>query len=110
DVHATRDGVVVVHHDDRLGLRSGSFAGRAIAELDSATLGPTVDPLAADEGIPTLAAVLQAVPDTATVYVEIKGREIESIVASVINQSRVRCAVHSFDHAAIARIRTIAPS
>jgi glycerophosphoryl diester phosphodiesterase len=48
-------------------------------------------------------------PASKTVYVEIKGERIEAAVATVIGESSARCAVHSFDHEAIARLRAIAP-
>lgn len=59
--------------------------------------------------IPTLAEVLTTAPPSATVYVEIKGAGIETLVAEVIGRSSARCAVHSFDHAAVERFRKIAP-
>jgi glycerophosphoryl diester phosphodiesterase len=109
-VHATREGVVVVHHDERLGGWFGPLAGRAIADLDVGTLAPAQDPSASDERIPTLAAVLGSVPSNATVYVELKAHGIGALVAAVIRDSTARCAVHSFDHAAVATMRSIAPS
>ena len=60
-------------------------------------------------GIPRLSEVLQSAPASATVYVEIKGAGIERLVAEVIRGSTTRCAVHSFDHAAVEAMRAIAP-
>ena len=105
DVHATSDGVVVVHHDPSLHGPSG-----ALLEIEAtpwATL-QTAE-IVAGIGIPTLEAVLAAAPPGSTIYVEIKGRGIEQAVADVIRASAARCAVHSFDHAAIARLRSVAP-
>jgi glycerophosphoryl diester phosphodiesterase len=104
DVHATADGVVVVHHDPTAHTRAG-----ALVTLDQATWKTvqTVE-LAPGVGIPTLASVLAAAPPVATVYVEIKGSGIEQLVADTIRRSGARCAVHSFDHDAIVRMRTIA--
>lgn len=106
DVHATSDGVVVVHHDPGL-ARATRTAGRAISgmswgELRQVELAPGV-------GVPSLADVLAATPSTKTVYVEIKGDGIEAAVIGVIRAGAVRCAVHSFDHQAIARCRELAP-
>src|SRR5262249_44797285 len=56
-----------------------------------------------------LADVLAAAPADATIYVEIKGLGIEDQVAATIRESRARCAVHSFNHDAIVRMRDIAP-
>jgi glycerophosphoryl diester phosphodiesterase len=107
DVHTTRDGVVVVHHDPALRLAGRWRRGAPIAELTWDDVRAVE--LAAGVGIPTLENVLAIVPATATVYVEIKGSNIEEAVAAVLARSATRCAVHSFDHAAIARMRTIAP-
>lgn len=106
DVHATCDGVVVVHHDPELALPV-SVARRAIAdmtwqEVDASRLVTHIS-------VPTLAEVLAMVPHSATVYVEIKGSGIELPVADVIGRSSAHCAVHSFDHATIERFKRIAP-
>jgi glycerophosphoryl diester phosphodiesterase len=55
--------------------------------------------------------VLAIVPADATVYVEIKGSGIERAVSECIRNGPrgVRCAVHSFDHDAIAAMRDLAP-
>ena len=105
DVHATADGVVVVHHDPSLHGLEGALIEIAASEWNQVRgveFAPGI-------GIPTLAEVLEATPADATVYVEIKGAGIEQLVADVIGKSRARCAVHSFDHDAIARLRDIAP-
>jgi glycerophosphoryl diester phosphodiesterase len=106
DVHATSDGVVVVHHDPTID-RATRTAGRAISgmtwdELRQVELAPGV-------GVPSLADVLAGTPPTKTVYVEIKGDGIEVAVIGVIRAAAVPCAVHSFDHQAIARCRELAP-
>jgi glycerophosphoryl diester phosphodiesterase len=99
DVHSTRDRVVVVHHDPTL-----TKTGPAIKDLSWPELEDCVDGL-----IPTLRSVLEAISASATVYVEIKGLGIEKEVAETLAHSPVRCAVHSFDHATIERMREIAP-
>lgn len=107
DVHATRDGVVVIHHDPDLGRSFGSLAGRAIAGLDWSALGALG--IAEELAVPTLAQLLTIMPNGATAYVELKGDGIERLVADVVRASSARCAVHSFDHEAIRRLREIAP-
>jgi glycerophosphoryl diester phosphodiesterase len=107
DVHATADGEVVIHHDPTIGRGASAYAGRAIAELAFAQVRAIR--LADEIGIPTLAQVLALVPPSRRVYVEVKGDGIEELVAAAVRASRVDCAVHSFDHAAIARMRRIAP-
>jgi glycerophosphoryl diester phosphodiesterase len=108
DVHATKDGMVVVNHDPELGDTYGPLAGRLIAELEWADLAKAST--SAATRAPTLSDVLGVTPAGATVYVEIKGSGIEEAVAAIITDARVRCAVHSFDHGAIARMRSLAPA
>ena len=109
DVHATADGVVVVHHDavPRAHTPEGDPARTPIASM-------TLDGLrrltvGTADRIPTLAEVLDLAGDRATVYVEIKGAAIERLVAAAIEGGPAECAVHSFDHGAIGRMREIAP-
>lgn len=110
DVHATRDGVVVVHHDfvPRAAASVASLEGRPIAALTAAELSTFH---LSGERIPTLAAVLEAIGRRVTVYIEIKGRDIEAAVIAVIASvpSAERVAVHSFDHRAVVRARTMQP-
>ena len=107
DVHATSDGEVIVHHDPVIARAANSYGGVPIADLAMVQLRAVR--LAEGIGIPTLSEVLRVVPEGARVYVEIKGESIEEPVARVIRASAVECAVHSFDHATIARLRRIAP-
>lgn len=108
DVHATRDGVVVVHHDfvPRASSSVASLQGRPIAELTAAELATF---RVSGEPIPTLSDVLAAIGTRATVYVEIKGRAIEQLVVATIARgaSREAVPVHSFDHRMVARARAI---
>jgi glycerophosphoryl diester phosphodiesterase len=107
DVHGTRDGALVVHHDPTLGPVHGDASGRAIAELDWSTIGRSS--MTAATRIPTLPDVFAVIPAAGTVYVEIKGHGIESLVRDVVGAAKVRCAVHSFDHDAIRLMRQLAP-
>jgi glycerophosphoryl diester phosphodiesterase len=108
DVHATRDGVVVVHHEPAPkrpgagGERSRPIAERTRAELAAFKLADGI-------GIPTLAEVLVAVGERATVYVEIKGRGIERATLDCIRDAGTRCAVHAFDHRVSRDARALAP-
>ena len=105
DVHATKDGVVVVHHDPN--IRHGPLINTlTLTELHRYPLGPGIE-------IPTLAAVLdrmaRAVPPP-VVYVEVKGKGIEEKVVEVLDFARVPTAVHSFDHRVAARVTSLAES
>jgi glycerophosphoryl diester phosphodiesterase len=105
DVHATADGVVVVHHDPgvRQLLRTVEIARTNWSDLREVELpGGT--------GIPALTDVLAVTPSNITVYVEIKGTGIERLVAEALLATRARCAVHSFDHHAVEVMRDLAPN
>jgi glycerophosphoryl diester phosphodiesterase len=111
DVHATRDGVVVVHHDPvpRGAPDEGALAGRALVDLSLDEVARFR--LGGSERIPTLEEVLTVVDGGADVYVEIKAPAIEAAVVDVIRRSPApaRCAVHSFDHRVPRNVRALAP-
>jgi glycerophosphoryl diester phosphodiesterase len=111
DVHCTSDRVVVVHHDEipRATPPSGRLAGKRIDALTFDELqGFSVRGLAL---ISTLAEALAVIKGRADVFIELKGAAIEQEVIDVIRASVApeRCAVHSFDHAQVARARARAP-
>ena len=104
DVHATSDGVVIVHHDETL---RGS-PKRRIAEITAEELKRF--PLAAGVEIPTLVEVFAAIGQRAFVYVEIKARDIEPLVVRCIREAGSMCAVHSFDHRIVKNVKAIFPA
>ena len=106
DVHASRDGVVVVHHDAVTNARPGD-RGPALALAES-TFSALREVLVGGEPIPTLVETLAAVPESATVYVEVKARGIEEAVIEAIRAGARTCAVHSFDHRVARRVRELA--
>ena len=112
DVHATRDGVIVVHHDPHLSRESTSpLAGRAIAALDYDEL--STFELQPGVALPTLDATLEAIAPRARIYIEIKATNIEGFVAAAlakIGNAAGYCAVHSFDHRIVKRLRELAPT
>ncbi len=104
DVHTTRDGKTVVHHDPALP------SGRAIADL---TLAETrKERLADGSPIPMLEEAIAALGGL-RVFVEAKGvppqgdRDLLEIVGAP--GLRDRCQVHAFDHRVIARLAALAP-
>lgn len=108
DVHATRDGTVVVHHDPRL-WQPESATGR---------MGPAIATLTLDElrlatpgasAVPTLDETLALVRGRAVVYVEVKAPRIEDAVVGCIARHQTPAAVHSFDHRVSLRVRELAP-
>ncbi len=106
DVHGTKDGTVVVHHD-RV-VNSPERSPRRIADLSFSELQEFR--LADGIEIPTLAAVLDAIGTTATVYVEIKAPLIEPLVVREIREHSATCAVHSFDHRIVKTVKSIFPA
>lgn len=107
DVHVTADGLPVVHHDPVLSARvtPSSLVRKSIGSITGAEAG-SID-LGAGSRIPTLAEVL-AVARGKKAYVEVKAGDLQA-VARVIDASGTTCAVHSFDHEAIAIARNVAP-
>ena len=100
DVHATADGIVVVHHDSFLASSNPSpHAGRAIRSLTLSELA--MFELAPGIGVPTLDEALRTICPASTAYVEIKAPDIERAVADVIAAvpgAIDNCAIHCFDH------------
>ena len=106
DVHATSDGVLIVHHDPTVtapGVATSRLLDLTASELSRFPLGHGVE-------IPTLEAVLNAVGDQAKVYVEIKALDIEPLVVRCIRESRANCAVHSFDHRIVRTVKALFPA
>jgi len=98
DVHATVDGVVVVHHDPV------TSAGIEIATTRWSDLNAADDQGDGPAAIPTLASVCDLVADRAELFVEIKGEGIEQLVTAVLDGRDGAFAIHSFDHATIGRL------
>jgi glycerophosphoryl diester phosphodiesterase len=99
----------VVHHDPVVHARHPQRpAHRAIAELSAAELGAF--PLADGTRVPTLSETLSAIGNRATVFVEIKARNIEPLVTRCIRESDATCAVHSFDHRIVRNVKAIFPA
>jgi len=100
DTHVSADGWVVVHHDETIGGRPLSATTRA--ELEAVDLG-------GGARIPTLDQVLGAAAGRATVYVELKGANIEQQVVAAVRRHSTAVALHSFDHSAVERASQLAP-
>lgn len=99
DVHASRDHRLVVHHDPELpGLGP-------IAALDAATARTSLLP--GGDRPPLLEQALAAL-DGLAVFVEVKAMppEAEDALLAALDAAPEpgRCAVHSFDHALVARL------
>lgn len=105
DVHVTRDAVPVVHHDPdvRLGDSTLPIAATTLADLRQAGMGHGAE-------IPTLEETCELVGARAELLVELKGANVESAVVDTLRRHAGSYAVHSFDHAAIARVAAAAPA
>jgi glycerophosphoryl diester phosphodiesterase len=105
DVHATRDGGIVVHHDaDIPGVG-------AIAQLTAAEARKML--LRNGEPIPLLSEILELVGDR-DVWVEVKGLPqcYDAALFAILDRgpSPERYAVHSFDHRIVHRLGQARPS
>ncbi len=109
DVHATRDGVVVVHHDlfPRGTATDATLGSRPIAELTFEEL--QLFDIGGGQRIPSLREVLDRLGGRARLYVEIKGRSCEDQVAAELAGASVNVAVHSFDHRSIRLMAELIP-
>ncbi|MEP7384150.1 MAG: glycerophosphodiester phosphodiesterase [Gemmatimonadota bacterium] len=109
DVHATADGVIVVHHDPILPPPSG----RPVGSHGPAIATSTFDSLRQDTvygvDIPTLGETLACIGRRTFTYVEIKAAGIERRVLDVLDGHHASAAVHSFDHRVSLRCRELAP-
>lgn len=110
DVHCSRDGVVVVFHDDtldRLTARTGRLDQALWGELRTMAIGHS------DQTIPSLDEVLDLVADRVPVVVEVKngnrpGR-LEHEVAQCLSRHRGRHTVQSFNPRTLVWFRRHAP-
>jgi glycerophosphoryl diester phosphodiesterase len=86
DVHATRDGHVVVIHDDTVDRTTnghGPVSDHTLAALSALDAGSWFDGRFAGERIPTFAAVLERYKGQASIHTEIKGRSAHLTERSV---------------------------
>jgi glycerophosphoryl diester phosphodiesterase len=103
DVRISRDGVPVVIHDETL-ARVQRRPGR-VDELRAAALG--------EAGVPTLEAVLDAIPASAFLDIELKGEAHGDATAAVLRAARGeegrRAVVSSFDPPALVAMEAHLP-
>jgi glycerophosphoryl diester phosphodiesterase len=103
DVRRSRDGIPIVLHDATLARVQGR--PERAAELTAAEL--------ARLGVPTLAAVLGAAPAPVFLDIELK-EDLGMAVVDVLREARGpdldSAAISSFEPAALAHVRTLAPT
>ena len=124
DVHLTADGQLAVIHDDTLDRttdRTGAIRDLTMDEIRQADAGARFS-RGDDSGhpfrgrglrVPTLAEVLEWLPDGVGLVIEIKARAAAEAVVEALRDHPVRAdgrlAVISFDEAAIERVRELDP-
>lgn len=102
DVHATADGVLVVHHDPDLRGR-GPIRQMSAAQLKTAELAPGVP-------VPFLDEVLDAVAGRAVLFIETKVEGVEFPLLRAVRRSNADSAVHSFHHRTIRNLKSTMPA
>ncbi|MBW0103129.1 glycerophosphodiester phosphodiesterase family protein [Pseudonocardia sp. KRD291] len=103
DVHASSDGVPLIHHDpdlDRTTDATGRIADHRAAELDEVTVGGR-------EPLPRLEAVLSAVPRT-RVTIELKSDDVVAPTLAVLERLGAwdRVCLGSFEESRLVRARS----
>lgn len=114
DVQLSRDGAMVVIHDDRVDRTTdgnGPVASMTLAEIKRLDAGARFDVCFKGEKVPTLEEAFDLVDGRCALNIELKSPGLETKVANLV---RARGAVgstliSSFDWEALARIRHIAP-
>ncbi|HEX2171924.1 MAG TPA: glycerophosphodiester phosphodiesterase [Dehalococcoidia bacterium] len=105
DVHLTRDGVAVLHHDPTLERMTGR--SDRIADLAWSDLRALTEPSAAP--VVALADVLTALGPDTTLDIEIKAPGAERVAADLLQShpQPERVALSSFDPAILASLRAL---
>ena len=105
DIHATRDGGLVVHHDPHV-------QGLAIADAPLAEVRKRR--LANGETVPTLEEALDAILPDLTAFVEVKqlAGQWDAALLAVLDRAGTpeRVAVHAFDHPLVRRLGQARPA
>lgn len=117
DVLPTKDGHLVVIHDDTVDRTTdgtGRVADLTLSEIQRLDAGSWKGAEFADERVPTLEEVGEALPPSILLFVEMKGgpgTPIERVLAGLIPRlgGHERVRVSSFDHRALARLHAIDP-
>ena len=120
DVQQTKDGVLVVMHDQNLRRTTGrnqNIWEVNYADIQDLDAGSWFDPAYANARIPTLEETLQFVDKRAKLNIEIKPTAhttdtLEADVAALITQYGYAdfCVVTSFSYAALKAIKTVNPN
>jgi len=116
DVRRSKDGAIVVFHDEdtkRIGGRNSLVAEQTLAELRELDIGGWKSARYAGERIVTLAEIISFVPPGKTLFVEIKdGVEVVPNVLQAIENTptKGRIAIESFSAEVLEAVAKVAPS
>jgi glycerophosphoryl diester phosphodiesterase len=109
DVRLSRDGVVVVIHDDTIDRTStgkGEVAAMTLSQLKQ-------HPLAEGQTIPTLGEVLQLIDGRATLFIELKCSEVALPAAKIVCEAIATKGwsyrdfwIIAFEHASLLAVKT----
>ncbi|MFH1008544.1 MAG: glycerophosphodiester phosphodiesterase family protein [Candidatus Latescibacterota bacterium] len=114
DVHLSKDGHVVVCHDDTLGRTTdlrGAIKDLTLSQIKQADAGSRFDPSFAGERVPTLKETLDLIRDRALALVEIKPEDITREVVRVIeaDDAAGRVVVQSFHEQVVQDVGALNP-
>lgn len=120
DVQLTKDGELVVVHDQMLGRynseQPGFIKDYTLAEIKQIDVGSSFSEKFAGERIATLSEILAICPDDLLINIEIKNIPIiydgieEKLIDELIQHDRLHnIIISSFDHAALEKVQRIAP-
>lgn len=101
DIQCTKDGFPVVHHDPEIAEASGRrtpISDLIVADFRALAKSPTLD------------EVLDLVDGRCKLYVEIKAAAAMESVVRRLGPHRSWCAIHGFDHRAVARAAILDPA
>lgn len=119
DVHLSKDGEIVVIHDetlDRTTNGTGRVVEKDLDELKTYDAGSWFGAKFSEERIPLLQEVIDIVPDDIFINVEIKNfptkyEGVEQKLVDLLKQSNrlSTTVISSFDHESLQKIKKIAP-
>ncbi|HWI51959.1 MAG TPA: glycerophosphodiester phosphodiesterase family protein [Symbiobacteriaceae bacterium] len=119
DIHRTGDGELIVMHDftvDRTSNGTGTISALTAAEIARLDAGAWKGEAFAGEAVPTLEALVAAVPAPTILFLELKAGSYrypgieEELVAFLKEHDLVsRTQVSSFDHVALLKLRELLP-
>src|SRR5699024_8402340 len=119
DVHLSKDGEIVVIHDDTLNRTTngtGNVHEKDLAELKTYDAGSWFDPKFSEERIPLLQEVIDILPESVFLNIEIKNSPIvhtgieQKLVDLLGKNNRLNdTLISSFDHESLYTIKKLAP-